>query len=429
MPATTLNVIEALRYTYSSPERVLYLYNDESVTKEILANNTERADGRGLLIQPVTVNVPAEFRGVAEGGTIPTPIDPDTDEALWSLVEYVGVYNTSWKLLDQASRDKAAFVKITTWLTESLRKHMFRMLNADLIGNGLGKLYTFPGADNNATHTTSEVPSVSPGQIIDIVDTGDNNTKHGDSLSVTAVNPQTPSVTTSGAPSSTAAGDYGVIEDTVSTSTSLHSHGMLGIIDNDNPPTPKGEFGSLNRSTAGLEFWEATVLSNSGTNRPWTEDLMIQGFDNARVKGGGKITHILSNQALVRRYHENLATDRFITMGFGDGGMSGGVGRKNIGKLGGQEKSTGKTVYDFGGVPWHVDPYFAANTIIAFNAADFSIGVGKHDMPRPVDEWFDGVDFFKRGSTTTFSVEFYYLMELICRNPAGQVKWEDIAEA
>jgi hypothetical protein len=429
MAATVAGVIEALRYTYSSPERVAYLYNDESVTHEILSKNTEREDGRGKLIQPLTVKIPSAFTGLNEGGTIPTPTDPDTAEATWDIVEYVGAYSTSWKLLDQATRSEAAFVKVTSWMTESLRRHMFRMLNADLIGTGVGALYSFPGADDNATHTAAEIPSVNPGMVIDIVDIGDYNTKHANSVTVSAVVPTTKAVTTSGAPSGTGAGDIAVIQDTVATGLSYHSHGLLGIIDDADPPTVKGDYGGIDRATAGNEFWESSVLANGGTNRPWSEDLMIQGFDNARVKGGSKIDCILSNQAIVRRYHAALSTERFMTMGFGDGGMSGGVGRKNVGTLGGQKKSDGKSVYNFGGVPWYVDPYFAANTIVAFNKGDFSIGVGKHAIPRPVDEWFDGVTFFKRGTATTFQVEFYYLMELLCRNPAGQVKWEDISES
>jgi hypothetical protein len=426
MAATTANVVEALKYTYLTPQRVRYLFNDESVTREIIGSNTEREDGRGKLIMPVTVNNPTAFRGVAEGGDIPAARDPDTDEAVWEIVEYVGVYSTTWKLLDQAKRNEAAFVKVTSWLGDSLRRHMMRMLNADLMSNGLGKLFTLPSAQDSTTPTCSEVPSVSPGMVIDVMESSDNNTKRANSVSVDAVNPITKVVTLSGAISGSSADDYGTIEDTVTSTTSLHSHGLLGIIDDADPPASKGDFGSIDRGTAGNEYWESSVLDNGGTARSLTEDLLIQGFDNARLKGGGRITHLLSNQAIARRYHDLLSTDRFIAMGFNDGGMSGGVGRKNIGK---GPNSTGKTVYDFGGVPWHVDPYFAANTMVGINKADFSLGIGMHDAPRPVDEWFDGVEFFKRTTTTTFSVEFYYLMELLCSNPAAQVKWEDIAES
>lgn len=426
MAATVTGVVEALKYRYASPERMRYLFADESVTREILGKRTQRADGRGKLITPLTVKNPTGFKGGAEGGAIASARDPDTAEATHDVVEYTGTYETSWKLLDNATRDKAAFIKVTSWLTESLRKHMMRMLNADLLSNGLGKLGTLPGADNTSSPVCAEVPAFSVGMIVDWMDAGDNDTKHGDSLAVNDVDPTTKEVTLSGALSSTAAGDYATIEDTVASGFSYHSHGLLGIIDTDDPPSPKGNFGNIDRDTAGNTFWKGIVLANGGTNRPLSEDLLIQGADNARLRGTPMFSHLMSGQAIARRYHAILSAQRFMTLGFGAGGQSGGVGRKNMGK---EPRADGKTVYDFGGIPWHVDVYFPANTMVGINVDDWFLGVGKFDEPRPVDEWFPGqVEFFKRGSNTTFSVEFYYLMELICDAPNRQVKWEDIAE-
>jgi hypothetical protein len=337
----------------------------------------------------------------------------------------VGVYDVTWKLLQDASKSDSAFVDVVKFMDTGLQRHFLRMLNADLISDGLGKLYKFPAADDAAEHTAENVPLVDLNMIVDVMDATDNNTKLGNSLTVSAYDLTTKSVTLSGAPSGTAAGDYAVIQDTVATSTSYHSHGLLGVASNADPPAPKGDYGGIDRTAAGTEYWESTVLANGGTNRALTEDLGLQALDNARLKGGGKINVVLSNQAIVRRYHELMATsiDRFRSTGT----ISGGIGRKNSGTV--KADDTGRSVYDFGGIPWHVEPYFEANTILMLDTSTLWIGHGENSVPQPISEIFPKAPFFYQTTNTTFQVNWYYQMELLCDNPAALVQIQDIAES
>jgi hypothetical protein len=144
------------------------------------------------------------------------------------------------------------------------------------------------------------------------------------------------------------------------TTTSLHTNGLL-IIVSDNPAAVVGNFGAINRSTAGNEYWKSTVLSNSGTNRPLTEDLLLQAQDAIRIKGGGKIDAWISNMPIVRRYHELLASERFFAMSK-PGVISGGIGRPNT-----EPGEEGQSVYEFSGIPWYVDPYFTNNVIVGLD--------------------------------------------------------------
>jgi hypothetical protein len=101
------------------------------------------------------------------------------------------------------------------------------------------------------------------------------------------------------------------------------------------------------------------------------------------------------------------------------------VGRKKMGA----DSKDGATPYEFSGIPWHVDPYFTNNVIVGLDNAHFFLGVGENEVPRPISEIFEGVPFFKQGSTTSFQVEWYYQMQLLSDNPAAGVKIEDVAEA
>jgi hypothetical protein len=304
---------------------------------------------------------------------------------------------------------------------------VMRNLNSDLIGTGKGELFTITGADAGTVVTSAYLPRVEKGMVVDVMDLTDDDAKVGDSLTVEAVDPVARTVDLSGALTGEAAGDYGVIQDTcdaTSNTPAYHSNGLLGIIDDANPAAVVGNYGGINRSTAGNEYWESLVLSNSGTNRPMTEDLLLQALDGSREKGGGQTDKIISNLAIVRRYHEMLAAERFFAMS-APGAIGGGIGRK---KMGGESKD-GATPYEFSGIPWHVDPFFTNNVVIGLDTNHFFLGVGENEVPRPISEIFENVPFFKQTTAATFEVNWYYQMELISDNPASAWKIEDVAEA
>ena len=274
--ASTSDVVEALKYTYGV-DQVLYLVNQEVVCWNMFQKMKKPLGGRGQFIMPIMVKNPGAWTGLAEGGTLPTNLNPDTAEASFSLEEFAGLYNMSWKLLQDARNSKFAFQTALKMKEGGFRRRVLKLINADLISDGLGKLGIMPAADNQTTITVGELPSVDVGMVVDLMDASDNNAKLADSATVTAVDVPNRTITISGsAPSGTAAGDYFVVQDTVSSSTSYHTNGLLGIIDNDDPPASKGDFGGIDRGTAGNEYWEAVVLANGGTNRALTEDLMMQ---------------------------------------------------------------------------------------------------------------------------------------------------------
>lgn len=425
MATTVSNVLESLKYTYGT-NRVLYLFNEESVIWNILSRVKKPVGGRGQFIMPILTQNPGAFTGITEAGAFPTALAPDTTEASFGLQEYVAVYDVSFKLIQDARNDKFAFQQAVSMLDEGLKRRIFRNLNSDLIGTGKGELATITGADASTVVTSAYLPRVEKGMVVDVMDLTDDDTKVGDSLTVEAVDPIARTIDLSGALTGEAAGDYLVIQDTCddSLNDSLHSHGLLGVIDDANPATVVGNYGGINRSTAGNEFWKSVVLSNSGTNRPLTEDLLLQALDAAREKGGTQLSHFISNLAIVRRYHEMLAAERFVALS-APGAIGGGVGRKKMGP----DSKDGATPYEFSGIPWHVDPYFTNNTIVGLDASHFFLGVGENEVPRPISEIFDSVPFFSETANTTFEVRWYYQMELLSDNPAAGVKIEDVAEA
>lgn len=429
MAATaTTDIIEALRYTYADNERVLYLFNQEVPLWNVVSKVKKQLAGRGQFIMPILTKNPGVWKGITQGGSIPTPLQPDTAEATWALQEFVGAYDVSWKLVQDARNSRFAFQTVLTMMDEGVKRRFFRLINADLLGMGRGELGVLGAADNVDPITSRFLPRAEVGMVVDFMDASDDDTKLLDSKTITAIDPIARTITLGTNGSGTAAGDYITIEDTSDISvnaTALHMNGILNLIDNDRPVTTGvvAHVGGLNRGTAGNEYWASPVLSNSGSNRPLTEDLLLQGEDAVREKGGGRLTHWFSNLAIGRRYHEMLRADTIMSFGT-HAPLSGGMGRQ-----GGEARDDGKSPYEFSGTPWHFDPFFDANTVVGFDKSHFFIGTGENDLPKPISEVFDGQPFFTETSNAAYQVRWYWQGQFMTDNGAAGVKLEDIAEA
>lgn len=427
---STSDVIEALKYTYGA-DRVAYLASLEVVLWNILKRRQVNLGGRGQYLMPIRTKNTGIFRGITEGGTTPTTRPTaDTQEASFALQEFYGAINVSWKLLQDADKDKFAFERALDFVDTAFRARMFRLMNADLLGYGRGELGILPAADNQATVTVRAMPLVDLGMVVDLMDDTDDNTKIINGEAVLAVDVITNEITQTSAAAGTAAGDYYTAAGSVSSAGSLHMAGILAWISNADPKAVVGNLGGISRATTGNDFWKATLLSNSGTNRPLTEDLMLQGFDSVRKRGGKPVNHLMSNLNIVRRYHEILREDTFFALASAKGFDAGsGVGRDEGGMKQG-ENSDGATIYRFSGVPWHVDPFFDANRLIGFNDEHFWIGHGENEVPQVLAEiWSGQIPYFTRTTTSSFDIEYYWQGELICDAPTASFQVSDLAES
>lgn len=428
--ASVANVIEALKYTYGA-NKVLYLFNHESPTWAMLSKVKKPVGGRGQFLMPILTQNAGAFTGIAEGGALPSALQPDTAEASFSLQEYVALYDVSWKLMQDARNDKFAFQQALQMLDEGLKRRVMKNLNSDLIGTGKGELATLTGVDaSGAIITSAYLPRLEQGMVVDVMDLTDDDTKIGDSRTVEGVDYVNRTVNLTGADlTGEAAGDYLVIQDTADLSlnsgVALHSNGLLGVVNSANPASLVGNYGGINRSTAGNEYWQSVLLSNSGTNRAFTEDLGLQAEDSMREKGSGRLKAWISNQKIARRYHEILRNETFASFGAVQA-LGGGLGRKGGGTAPSED---GKSPYEFSGIPWYVDPYFTNNVIVGLDTDHFFLGVGDNDVPRPISEVFDNIPFFRQTANATFEVAWYYQMELLSDNPAAGVQISDVAES
>lgn len=423
--ATTTNVVEALKYTYGA-DRLEIILNKRSICWNIFKKSMARGGGRGQHIIPLYTQLPEAISGTTEGGAKPSVLQPDTDEATFTMQEYTGNYDVTWKLLSDASGgNRIAFEKALTILDRGIRIGFAQDISNDMLGDGRGVLASLPAADDTSPVTVSRPIRARKGMVVDIMDT-DDDTKHLDSGTISAVDTGANTIAVSGTITSTGALDYFVRQDTAddSVSDALHVNGLVGIVDNANPASIVGNYGGINRSTAGNEWWESTVLANGGTNRELTEDLMLEAIHDARLKGGGSPNMILTNPRVFRRYYQMFVAEA-MTERSGNQGMSGSLGPKGAT----EDSDVGMTSLRFSGIPIRIDDFAEANELYILDTEDFTIVHGENRVPQPVSTTFDRANFFVDTSNTTFEVPWWWQGELVCRNPAAQAKIEDLAES
>lgn len=424
--AATTDVTELFKYTYFK-DRLTYIASEEIVAWNLFTRRDMTVGGRGQIILPFQTRNTGVFAGHTEGGALTTTrAQPSTAEATFSLQEFHAIYDVSWKALRQASRSEWAFERMAEFLDRSMKRRVFRHLNAEILGSGLGEMGIMPAADDQAAVTFNSLPLVDEGMVVDVMDKTDNNTKVGDSLTVTDIDVQNRVVTFSGALSGSAATDYITMEDSVSDSAALHMLGIHAWISDANPDTEVGNIGGIDRSAAGTQYFKANVLGNSGTNRPMTETLLLQGMNLVRERGGDKLDALMTNLAIILQYHEDLRAETVATMGR-VGTVGGGLGREESQMEQGKE-GRGSTPYSFSNIPIHAEPFARANTIYGFHRANWLLGHDGNEVPMPIGEIFN-LDLYKRTSNASFDVDHYWEAELLCDNPPNQVRWDDIAEA
>lgn len=429
---STTNVVEALRYT-ESEEQLMMALNEESVAWDLLGNSGKaftRLGGRGMNIESIITQLPERISGITEGGSLPSAIAMDTNEAFFSAQPVVGVWEATWSLIMRAKRSREAFKNAISTHQDGLRTAFIQEMSIELLGDGRGKLAELSAADDDTVQNNlANFPGVRQGMVLDNMDT-DDDTKHKDSAAVTAVDGSVPNFTVDGAPTSTAAGDYWVREDTTddSINDALHLTGLLGVVSNADPPSVVGDYGSIDRATAGNEHWESPVLANGGTNRALTADLLLQAKHVRRRVSGNKMRRdgqglaYLMNDNIERRYVELYDAIRIADTGSGP--FSGDVGPKD------SFTAKGQSNFTFSGIPIHVDVFMTANTVYMLDLPTFSIGYVDSKVPRPIDEIFDGqVPFFRQTSSATFEKVWYWEGQLICIKPRSSVRIDDVAES
>lgn len=428
-------VIEMFKYSYGA-DKMVFLASIETVIYNLLKRKKKRVGGRGQWIIPFRTQNGGHMHGMPEGAALTTRrAQPDTAEALHSLVEFQAVWDITWKMLRQAARSQDAFETAMNFMDESVRTRVYRVLNSQVCSfTGRGELAILPAADNQTTITVNSLPFMDQGMLVDLMDDSDDTTVIAGNRSITDVSVATREVTISGAAAAgTAAGDYFVPSETVAGGVNYSLLGLGIWLDDRNPAAVVGNLGGIDRTAAGRGFYKGNRMSNGGTLRAFTEDLLIDGENLMRERGGVQPSRYAANGNIIKRYHGDLIVDKYYTFnkiqGLGAGGEKAGFGREGM-DLDNSKDGKGETPYTLSGKPLHQEPYLRANRLIGWHDDHFFIGHDGIEEPTPLSEIFDDmIPYFTHTGSAKFDVWHYWEAQLLSDDPQAGIVFEDLAES
>jgi hypothetical protein len=248
----------------------------------------------------------------AEYGVLPSPQKSTILNMEVGMAYHYAVIEITRQLIATSRTSPGAFAQAIDTEVNSARKSLQENLARQMVfGDGTGWLARVSSGGG----TTSLVMRAQPthvgmpgvrnlrkGMVIDAYDgTSGAANKTGDSLTITAINDSTNTVTISAA-GTIANGDYIFLED----SFRVEGQGLAGIVDDG---TRVGTFQNLSRTT--YPNLACNTLGNGGTLRAWSRKLMDTAAAKAKQRNGyGWPSAIYSRLEVQQVAADVLAQDR-----------------------------------------------------------------------------------------------------------------------
>ena len=297
---------DVLKIDYLGPIRDQL--NNSSVVMAELEKREEDFQGKQLYL-PLHVgrnwSIGSRGEDVAlPGGT--TQGSQQYDNAVFTTSYQYGRIRITGPTIRSSRNNKGAFVRAVDAEMRGVGKDLRQSLNRQILRNGDGELTE---CDVTSASTTVEVNNskyIKVGQIIDIIDqSGSAKITNGDSVAVVTV-PNSDQFTVAAAVTTTT-DEIVVLEDT-------HGDdiwGLEAIIATANPPVLSGNqaatslFGGINRTTAGNEFWQASLTAHSGTfggSSGNALDQLQETIDKADIATDSDVNLLITSHALKRSY-------------------------------------------------------------------------------------------------------------------------------
>lgn len=257
-----------LKTFYLGPVRKMLNNSTVLLSKLDKDSSTQTVDGKSFTV-PIQYgrNLSAGI-GVAEGSPLPTAGSQKYSTAVVPNKYVYATIEISGPVMKATKTNAGAFIRALDSELKGAMQDMKRAINRQLNGDGRDALAFWTAGDDTSGTTVDDgngfaFTHLPNGQTItcDLIATSDNTTKRGDSIVVTlgAENASTFDVTWTGSVTSSATGDYLVVEDTLGN----QMMGIQGIIDNANPALLTGGLHGL--AVASNTWWKSQVVGSDSS--------------------------------------------------------------------------------------------------------------------------------------------------------------------
>ena len=394
---STLSEIQgALKRFYLGPIR--NQLNNATVLLSRLQRNEEDVNGDTL-----TARVPLVYernQGVgarADGGSLPTARSRKVKQTAIPLAYNYGRIEVTGPAIAGSRNASGAFMKVIDFEIKGMVEGIKVDVNRQLFGDGTGYLCQVNGTSTGTTVTvdTPGTDYLEDGMYIDTITGGAVSVSASSIASVASATQFTLDT------AATMTDNYYIVR---TGSYNVEMMGLKGIIDDTTYTTT---LQGITKSAGNDTWFRANVLDNGGTNRALTLNLMQQASDEAEKKGG-RISLIVSNFELRRKYADLLVADkRFVNQLRLNGGFS-------------------ALEYSAGGepIPYVVDKHAIKNTLMFVDESTLA-------LYRASDfDWMDddGNILSRVSGYDAYEAILYVYMNLGCTAPNHSTVLRDVTQ-
>jgi hypothetical protein len=314
---------EASRTTQAALLRTVYrpkmrlMFNLKSILLQYLTRNTTSGFAEGDKISISIHKGQSGGWGFSSAGHLP---DSDYQKVARANFNYTRVYG---KIripgpMMQSTSDVpvAAEAKVYDLETTNLVKQLRSGLNFHMFGDGSGKVAAIVTAPSATTFTVDDVRGIVNGGRYDVLLIANGAVGGGVRKATVSVNVSTKLVTMDAAFSF--ADGTGAAVNAAPTTYALYQSGsyndaVLGldaVIATGNPTL--GNYGGIDRTAAGNEYWQGNVLSNSGVPRRASFPLISEAVDQVTRYSDGEINLAICGYEVHRQLMNELIAARRV---------------------------------------------------------------------------------------------------------------------
>ena len=389
--------------------RFLSTINSNRILMTRLERDTSKTDVSGRHAR-VPVNIrPSQAIGArsdtTSGPALPTPQSQTWVEVQIGYAFNYGTVRITHPVIQASRNDRGAFLRAIGSEMDGIRRDLKNDVNRQLFGDGNGVLGITVNGTTGTSITLQSGHKVKAGMVIDAYTAKTSGSQNIDGSTVSAV-----TATTATVPSTTWTTDDFIYREE---SRGNEMMGLLGIVDSN---ADAQTFVSTLQNVVRGDYpeWDAQVLSNSGTARALTEDLLDQAILQTEEQADADVSLMITSSTQFRKIGQMLTPDRRYspTMEL-DGGFT-AINWANI-----------PIVWDRDCPRYGQQVVDGADTDMLFGLDESSLAIYQ------LADWdFDDTDgnvMHRRQDVAAYDATLFYYSQLGCTDPANNFVIRDLS--
>ena len=286
--------------------RLTSTINEKRVLMSRLERDTSKTDVSGRHARlPVNIR-PSQAIGAradADGGpSLPTPQSQTYVELIIGYAHNYGTVRVTHPVIQASRNDRGSFIRAIGSEMDGIRRDLRNDVNRQLFGDGSGVLAANTAVDDGSgVLTVAAGHKLKIGMVIEAFTEKTGGSQNDGDMTVSAVNTSGTAVSVTGASTNIADNDYLFRKG----NRGNEMMGLLGIVDDG---TYASTLQGIVRGT--YPEWNSTVLSNSGTARGISEDLLDNSLLQSEENSESEISLMITSSTQWRKIGQMMTPDR-----------------------------------------------------------------------------------------------------------------------